>query len=186
MFVIDSDWFGKKLNYHLAFELEKHGDRIYFAVNSDYRPIHSSRCRGFSEGLWNFDVAEFFLKTGPTSYLECNLAPHGAWWAMHFDSYRKRSASQPRIELNTVNYCKDFFSVSAEFTVTCLEQGALEGNICAILERDTYITLHSPPARLKPDFHLDDLFSRLEEIGSKDHALKRAAIKNSAAKGTNF
>jgi hypothetical protein len=49
-------------------------------------------CGDFIEGLWERDVAEFFLINARGEYQEFNLSPDGAWWSMLFTSYRERSA----------------------------------------------------------------------------------------------
>ena len=51
---------------------------------------------GFVEGLWEQDVAEFFLldrRRG--SYQEFNLSPGGAWWSAVFSAPRARTVPQP-------------------------------------------------------------------------------------------
>ncbi len=51
---------------------------------------------GFVEGLWEHDVAEFFLldrRRG--TYQEYNLSPGGAWWAAAFSAPRVRLDPQP-------------------------------------------------------------------------------------------
>lgn len=44
----------------------------------------------FQAGLWQMDVAEFFVGTAQdTVYQEFNLSPAGAWWSAVFSDYRK-------------------------------------------------------------------------------------------------
>jgi hypothetical protein len=50
---------------------------------------------GFVEGLWDRDVAEFFiLDRGSGAYQEFNLGPGGAWWSAWFVAPRVRAVPQ--------------------------------------------------------------------------------------------
>ena len=51
---------------------------------------------GFVEGLWQQDVAEFFVADRRTGhYQEFNLGPGGAWWSATFCAPRLRVVPQP-------------------------------------------------------------------------------------------
>lgn len=51
---------------------------------------------GFVEGLWERDVAEFFiLDRRRGEYQEFNLGPGGAWWSARFVAPRVRAVPQP-------------------------------------------------------------------------------------------
>ena len=51
---------------------------------------------GFAEGLWEQDVAEFFVADPETGhYQEFNLSPGGAWWSAIFSGPRVRMEPQP-------------------------------------------------------------------------------------------
>ena len=53
----------------------------------------------FVEGLWDQDVAEFFIADRTTGrYHEFNLGPGGAWWSATFRAPRVRIAPQPEWE----------------------------------------------------------------------------------------
>lgn len=55
---------------------------------------------GFVEGLWEQDVAEFFIADRATGhYQEFNLGPGGAWWSATFSAPRVRIAPQPECRL---------------------------------------------------------------------------------------
>ncbi len=50
---------------------------------------------GFVEGLWDRDVAEFFIMDrGSGGYQEFNLGPGGAWWSASFVAPRVRAVPQ--------------------------------------------------------------------------------------------
>lgn len=50
----------------------------------------------FHRGLWKFDCGELWLGNPSTGrYLEFNLAPNGAWWAMAFSGVRIEDPSCP-------------------------------------------------------------------------------------------
>lgn len=52
--------------------------------------------QGFVEGLWEQDVAEFFIVDRRTGhYQEFNLSPGGAWWSACFRAPRVRIDPQP-------------------------------------------------------------------------------------------
>jgi hypothetical protein len=62
--------------------LDEHS--ITFEVTVFDKPFHNSSS-GYCEGLWRFDCAELWLTNDDCSkYIECNLAPNGAWWTMVF------------------------------------------------------------------------------------------------------
>jgi hypothetical protein len=49
---------------------------------------------GFTDGLWDFDVLELFLRPAadPARYLELEFGPGGHWLALAFSGVRRRSA----------------------------------------------------------------------------------------------
>ena len=54
------------------------------------------KATGFAEGLWDQDVAEFFIADRRTgTYQEYNLSPGGAWWSACFKAPRLRLKPQP-------------------------------------------------------------------------------------------
>ena len=54
------------------------------------------KAEGFVEGLWEQDVAEFFISDRRTGhYQEFNLSPGGAWWSALFVAPRVRKDPQP-------------------------------------------------------------------------------------------
>ena len=88
---VASDWFGEEVVPPVFFSFAIDGRELVFrAAREATACCHpDSRPGLFQPGLWQYDVAEFFL-TDPASgnYLECNLSPNGAHWACLFDSPR--------------------------------------------------------------------------------------------------
>lgn len=76
----------------------KHEGRLYIQVNAPL-PLAdwiTFKKIGFVEGLWQQDVAEFFIADRRTGrYQEFNLSPGGAWWSAIFTSPRVKLEPQP-------------------------------------------------------------------------------------------
>lgn len=93
LFGITKDWYGKPLEKPAAFGLAVDPDYLWF-VAAHQRPatIHPDARPGeFQLGLFDYDVAEFFLADPESgNYFEFNLAPNGAWWSCEFAGVRER------------------------------------------------------------------------------------------------
>ena len=90
---VSSDWFGERMDPPARFSFSFENDMLAF------RALRESEARGhpeavsghYMEGLWLYDVAEFFVSDPVTGrYLEVNLSPNGAHWACLFDAPRRR------------------------------------------------------------------------------------------------
>jgi hypothetical protein len=90
---IESDWGGTGLTQGYCWSFVVDAESLWFTAAVPASPpadrVHS--CGDFVEGLWEADVAEFFLMNARGEYQEFNLSPDGAWWSMLFASYRERS-----------------------------------------------------------------------------------------------
>ncbi len=126
----------------------------------------------YFEGLWEQDVAEWFIANPQTGhYIELNLAANGAWWLMAF--------SQPRVRNETLLQTTSLAGVNTQHQMTatawqaelrlpqnCLQNLLGEGqwthNVCFILGQQPrqYLSMNQL-ASLKPDFHLPDEFTAL-------------------------
>ena len=97
------DWHGKPCP-HVSFEVSKSTVwtfRVDVQSTPDQFPL--SEPYQYKEGLWEQDVAEWFLVDTETQrYIEFNLAPNGAWWMMFFEDIRLRT-TQPLPDLSVVN-----------------------------------------------------------------------------------
>ena len=77
------DWFGNPSPYRPEMNYEISGDRFKFSYRCRKTPRcdHSLETGQFVEGLWEQDVAEFFVAAGGTECQEINISPTGAWWS---------------------------------------------------------------------------------------------------------
>ena len=94
---LQSDWKGDLSQSSIEFLFAVDDKSVFFISRLNYghgcvlssRPAPESH--EFVEGLWNYDLAEFFLCSDTTDhYQEFNLSPNGDWWSALFSSYRKR------------------------------------------------------------------------------------------------
>ena len=86
-----ADWFGSTSPYRPQMKYALDGDRFSFSYRCHKRPhCDQTLPRGrFVEGLWERDVAEFFVAGQGTTYQEINISPTGAWWSCLFSDYRQ-------------------------------------------------------------------------------------------------
>jgi hypothetical protein len=177
VFGMTSDWHGRPLIPPLGFVVAADAAALWFVAT---RPAPAT-CRpgaepgAFTEGLWEWDVAELFL-ADPVSgaYLEFNLAPNGAWWAAKFGAPRIRSGSQPDFQSALTSHWEDSpvegWCAAIRVPLDLLESEIGFGpqstaNATAILNSPQQ-TFHSA-AKLPgadPDFHQPAAFTRLIAI----------------------
>ncbi len=173
---IKTDWFYNKSQSGAQFCIEKqnsaHDSSWIFRVQVDKKallhPI-SMLPNTYHEGLWEYDVAEWFIVDPATGrYIELNLAPTGAWWMMVFNALRQRTEqSMPdlkRISAGSVLE-DDSWSAFLEIPVAVLQEVlgsvALKHNVCFILGHNPREYLSWTRLDSKhPDFHrpVDFLF----------------------------
>ena len=86
------DWYGNEAPFQAQYRFELKKSVLTYSFSAAKESYASSHPRGaFVEGLWEYDVAEFFVQQrGSESYLEFNISPNGAWWCALFSGYRKR------------------------------------------------------------------------------------------------
>lgn len=84
---IDYDWFGSRAGFAVKWSFTVQDGRLEFAFECGC-PAACDEVVGFVEGLWQRDVAEFFLIGADGAYQEFNLSPTGAWWSARFRGYR--------------------------------------------------------------------------------------------------
>lgn len=93
--LLDRNWDGTRSSLAVDVWLLRDGSRLVFGARI---PL-SAHCdmglkRGdYVEGLWQQDVAEFFIASADGRYQEFNLSPTGAWWSMSFSEPRVREES---------------------------------------------------------------------------------------------
>jgi hypothetical protein len=85
-------WDGTCLDVALQWSLASDSERLWFVCRVPGGATFDARhaLGAFVEGLWEHDVAEFFLMDAQGRYQEFNMSPSGAWWSCGFSSYRTR------------------------------------------------------------------------------------------------
>jgi hypothetical protein len=90
-------WNGEPLEPPFEWVLACDPERLWFWGRiSGAASFDQSNSRGsFVEGLWERDVAEFFMMDAGGRYQEFNVSPSGAWWSCGFSAYRERMTESP-------------------------------------------------------------------------------------------
>jgi hypothetical protein len=177
-FKIQNGWLSEQDSQPPEFTLAVTTQNLLFSFNANYKPWHNSEKQGsFVSGLWNYDVAEIFLKDDYSeSYQEFNLSPSGAWWTQCFESYRKPSAQknnqvqiQTFSEINKDNWEVGIIIPKNILGIKCSFSENSKANICAILGQNfrNYFSYNSVISE-KPDFHHQDNFRQFDYLRGKD------------------
>lgn len=117
---------------------------------------------GFTEGLWESDVVELFLRWGPSGYLELEFGPGGHWIALQFSEVRRRSAElrdlSPRL---TSQISRGLWTGQAELTGLPVGSPPWHGLVTAVLGAERlYLSWPALPGS-KPDFHQPQAWAAL-------------------------
>lgn len=167
---VSLDWTGGPLvsPYYWSFVLDP--EMLWFTsqVPAPARgePRHS--LGEFVEGLWEFDVTEFFLRADNGAYQEFNISSDGAWWTMPFSSYRERAAHPRRPEGTTIAVTRalgvwnSFFGIPRrELQVAFDEVRSI--HVSAILHgtHETRFLTSAGLPTFAPDFHDERCFGRM-------------------------
>jgi hypothetical protein len=87
----ERDWFGQPSRFPARFCFTLNKEVLTFWCQVDKPPeCLDLACGTFQVGLWEQDVAEFFVMGPDGDYQEFNLSPRGAWWSASFGSYRQQ------------------------------------------------------------------------------------------------
>jgi len=150
--------------------------RVSFEIEAAAYFDDSIAAGTFQRGLWKFDCGELWLYSPQTGrYLEFNLAPNGAWWAMVFSGPRVEDPSCSPPDSRGVGRLKDG-KWSASLTTSwaeiwrCLDaKSGFTGNITLVLGGcpDSDLPLenfHSlvTLGGVQPDFHRPGDWTPLE------------------------
>lgn len=124
----------------------------------------------YFEGLWNFDVIEFFFALNDLTYIEYHLAPEGRWWCHTFTGPRIRSETFqiPNIDIHSEVFSRrgwlSILKIPGHNIMGDLKgKTPIAGNITATFRGQD--TPHSSLATLpgdKPNFHQPEHFIKLE------------------------
>lgn len=173
-FKIQNGWLSGQDNQPPEFTLAVDPQNFLFSFHANSKPRHNSEKQGaFVSGLWNYDVAEIFLKDDDSdSYQEFNLSPSGAWWTQCFESYRKPSSQktnqeqvQTFSEINKDNWEVGIIIPKNILGINCSFSENSKANICAILGQNprNYFSYNSVTSN-KPDFHEESNFKRFDYL----------------------
>jgi len=171
------DWYGQPLDPPLGFTIAADSSNLWFVATRQAPALchPGAEPGGFTEGLWEYDVAELFMADPESgAYLEFNLAPNGAWWAAKFTSPRVRSQVQPDFGAAVTAHFSDggdgtWFAALAIPTAFLKEHvgfGSGEtANVTCIMNspQQTFHSACKLPGS-EPDFHQPSHFSRLVRI----------------------
>lgn len=120
---------------------------------------------GFTEGLWEWDVVELFLRSGPDRYLELELGPGGHWLALTFRGVRQRSAELRDLRPGLKNELSaGLWRGRAEVPLELAGPRPWTGLVTAVLGSGAgRLYLSWPPLPgVQPDFHQPQAWAALE------------------------
>ncbi len=163
------DWFGNEVNPPVFFSFALEGDVFVFRSSRQSAALCHPAARSglFHEHLWEYDVAEFFLRDPVTgNYLEFNLSPNGAHWACLFDSPRRPLAELRETGATSLATCgPEGWQARADLPLAWLKEHLHFGSDTRM--NATFI-LNSPIQQFltavclgggEPDFHRPDRYS---------------------------
>lgn len=117
-----------------------------------------ARAGEFTEGLWEAEVAEFFLtRAEGAGYLEFNLGPDGAWWSCGFADVRVRDEVRLAGVESSWRRVGSGWQAEAKVPIQSLGPWLEHGsriNVCFVIEADPlrYASATKLPG-IRPDFH---------------------------------
>ena len=168
-----NDWYGRPSPYRPRVEIRLGETDLVFAFAAEKAPhCDNSLAEGeFKEGLWEKDVAEFFVSADGRSYQEINISPTGAYWSALFSDYRVREKElhlNPTIEANIgPDSWSVVFKVECEKLVPWLDVPREKWRFTPTA------ILHDPhpaffcwaePQSMEPDFHAEHLRRPLSDF----------------------
>jgi hypothetical protein len=110
------DWFGERSPFQpqVAYSVSKGRLRFQFRAEKCADCDRRYQRGDFVEGLWERDVAEFFVAGEGSVYQEINISPTGAWWSASFTGYRSKPTEIRFEPLITVEESDDRWAVTFE------------------------------------------------------------------------
>lgn len=157
------DWYGTTVAepVHYSFTIEG-GNLMFRAWQKAAVSLPPYAVPGqFTEKLWMYDVAEFFIAAPGGRYMEFNLCPNGAWWACVFSAPRvaDAAAAAPQGVQTTGNVTAEGWEASAAVPLAELAALGISPDSCklaatAILNSPDYLFLTTAEDLSgEPDFH---------------------------------
>lgn len=164
------DWYGAQSQFRPRMSVRIESEILTFQFEAKKSPNCdlSLSLGDFQEGLWERDVAEFFVAGPGKRYQEINISPNGAWWSALFGDYRELEREirfEPTISVQSQ---PQFWSVEFKVEVcqllpwTGVEPDQWRFSPSAILYSPdpSYFCWHAAQA-VEPDFHRSDLLRPL-------------------------
>jgi hypothetical protein len=176
--LISSSWEGKPLpwNYQTSIAQDKNYIWLLAATETPHGPLPTHVPENsYFEGLWNFDVIEFFFALNNLTYVEYHLAPKGRWWSYTFAAPRQRSIGfkAPNVKIYSEDFSKGgWLSIlkipTNSFMADLSTEDPALANITATFrgQETPYSSLALLPGD-KPNFHQPEKFIRLENTTLK-------------------
>jgi hypothetical protein len=149
-------------------------DSVIFRADLPFgRPdFDSSYERGsFVEGLWERDLAEFFIMDEAGRYQEFNVSPAGAWWSCYLIGYRQRSdlsitgkPSYVDTQVREDGWSVVFAFPRTELVVPIAETSSVHVTAIATIAGEKRFISSSPLSEVAPDFHRRECFQPAELV----------------------
>ncbi len=123
----------------------------------------------YFDGLWNYDVIEFFFAGTEINYLEFHIAPEGRWWCHRFHGplIRDPKYSAPKVISHTLSGSgwKTALEVPLEHVKSILLGNPTLANVTAKFnsQNQQYGSFERLPGE-KPNFHQPAYFPKIELV----------------------
>lgn len=178
LFGVNKTWNSNNLDTPIAFSMAI--DPLYFwfivthsaAAYADPESDHGS----FKAGLWQYDVAEFFIYNKTSKhYLEFNLASNAAWWAADFSAPREQTMELPNIGVETYSdiAASGTWMAAAKLDLAFLKEQYNFGNNAMMnaafiigSPKQEFISVVDLPGE-SPDFHQPNHFKKVNFFDAK-------------------
>ncbi len=160
-YTFTSTWSGETPQRHAKLFLAADRSQLFYGAEVSGYPTELRRARTkgeYVEGLWSADVIELFIfRDQDERYLELNLSPSGAWWAMGFREYRVRDeafsppSGTAQFFSRTNEHWRAALSIPIREIPNLSASPRFSGNICAVLKGEFFSLAEH--ASGPPDFH---------------------------------
>lgn len=167
---VSADWKGASLSSSFDWTFVLDPRTLWFLANVPGQPDFDRNLQlgEFVEGLWERDVAEFFIRDRGGRYQEFNVSPAGAWWTVLLTSYRTRAEAtlEPHVTAIEVSASEHGWSavlgVARDDLSVALEAGSLI-HVSGIAHKPVkqFLSSHPVPS-IDPDFHYPSCFQPIE------------------------
>lgn len=158
------EWYGSAVAAPVRYSFRTDGTSLIFRAEQNAPVLLPPYAEPgvFTEKLWMYDLAEFFIASADGSrYLEFNLCPNGAWWACAFSAPRVAMENAPAMQGITAqgSVTPGGWSAEAALPLSLLAELGLSVENCrlaatAVLNSPNYLYLTTAEDLSgEPDFH---------------------------------